>query len=105
MYILREISGIMEAFAVVDNAGKTIYNKEEIEWEVGKITIAEKIKIASIHAGVPLVEIAKSFGISQSGFSQRMKTGKFTLEELERIAKIFGCEYVSFFRFDDDMKI
>lgn len=92
-------------FVKVDNARKSIYNKEEIELEVEKITIAEQIKIASIHAGVPLVEVAKAFGISQSGFSQRMKTGKFTLEELERIAKIFGCEYVSFFRFDDDIKI
>ena len=29
-------------------------------------------------------EIASAFGISQQAFSQRLKTGKFTQEELEK---------------------
>lgn len=69
--------------------------------EVAKITIQEQIKTACIHAGMSLTELAESFGISQSGFSQRMKTGKFTRQEMEKIALIMGCEYVSFFKFPD----
>lgn len=65
------------------------------------ITIQEQIKTACIHANISITELAKQFGISQSGFSQRMKTGKFTREELERIAAIIGCEYISYFRFSD----
>lgn len=65
------------------------------------ITIQEQIKTACIHANISITELAKQFGISQSGFSQRMKTGKFTREELERIATIIGCEYISYFRFSD----
>lgn len=48
-----------------------------------------------------ITDLAKAFGISQPGFTQRMKTGKFTKEELEKIANILGCEYFSCFRFPD----
>lgn len=65
------------------------------------ITIQEQIKTAAIHANVSITELAKQFGISQPGFTQRMKTGKFTKEELEKIASILGCEYFSCFRFPD----
>lgn len=65
------------------------------------ITVQEQIKTACIHANITITELAKQFGISQPGFSQRMKTGKFTREELEKIASILGCEYVSFFKFSD----
>lgn len=104
LYILREISGVKDTFAAVDNARKSIYNKEEIEWEVEKITIAEQIKTAAIHANVTITELANQFGSSQSSFSQRMKTGKFTREELEKIAMILGGEYISFFQFPDGKK-
>lgn len=40
-------------------------------------------------------------GMSASTFTQRLNTGKFSTEELGEIAKIIGCEYVCFFRFDD----
>lgn len=68
------------------------------------ITVQEQIKTAAIHAGISITELAKRFGISQSGFSQRMKTGKFTREELDKIAKILDCEYVSYFQFSDGHK-
>ncbi len=66
-----------------------------------KITIQEQIKTACIHANISITELAKQFGISQPGFSQRMKTGKFTREELEKIAGILDCEYISYFKFPD----
>lgn len=69
--------------------------------EDGKITVQEQIKTACIHADMNLSELARQFGISQSGFSQRLKTGKFTRQELEKIASILGADYISFFRFPD----
>lgn len=65
------------------------------------ITIQEQIKTACIHANMSITDLAKAFGISQPGFTQRMKTGKFTKEELEKIANILGCKYFSCFRFPD----
>ncbi len=50
-------------------------------------------------------EIASSFGISQQAFSQRLKTGKFTQEELEKIASVLDAEYVSYFKFKDGKEI
>lgn len=68
------------------------------------MTIQEQIKQAAIHADISITELAKRFGISQPGFSQRMKNGKFTRQELEKIANILNCEYVSYFKFDDGYK-
>lgn len=63
--------------------------------------ISEQIKLACIHANISLGELAKKFGSSQSGFSQRLNTGKFTKEELKQIANILGAEYVCYFKFPD----
>lgn len=70
-----------------------------------KIIVKDQIKAACIHANVSITELANRFGISQSGFSQRMKTGKFSREEMERIAAILGCEYISYFKFPDGNRI
>lgn len=67
-------------------------------------TVQEQIKMSCIHANMTMTELAKAFGISQSGFSQRVKTGKFSREEMERIASILGCDYVSYFEFPDGKK-
>lgn len=42
--------------------------------------------------------------MSTSSLIQRMKTGKFTKQELEIMAKAMGCEYVSYFHFPDGKK-
>ncbi len=43
-------------------------------------------------------------GMSQASTSQRLKTGKFTQAEYERMAEIMGCEYHSVFIFPDGNK-
>lgn len=65
------------------------------------ITIQEQIKTAAIHGDVTLAEIAKKVGMSPQSFSNRMKTGKFTRNELDEIGKALGAEYISCFRFPD----
>lgn len=43
--------------------------------------------------------------MSQQTFSSRLKVGKFTQEELEKMASILGCKYHSFFEYDNGSKI
>lgn len=50
-------------------------------------------------------EIAEKMGVTPSAFGQRLKTGKFTQEELQEIAHILNAEYISCFRFPDGKEI
>lgn len=50
-------------------------------------------------------DIADKLGVTPSAFGQRLKTGKFTQQELETIASVFDAEYVSYFKFRDGKKI
>lgn len=55
-------------------------------------------------AGITVTELGRQLGMSQQSISNRLKTGKFTQEELEKMAKIMGCEYHSFFIFPNGSK-
>lgn len=65
------------------------------------MTTRQKIIIACDKAGLTITELAKRMGMSQQTLSSRLKTGKFTQEELEEMAKILGCKYQSAFLFLD----
>lgn len=69
------------------------------------MTLQQKVKAACDVAGISLTELGKRIGMSQASISQRLKTGKFTKEELEQMAGALGCEYVSYFEFPDGTKI
>lgn len=69
-----------------------------------EITIEEQIKTALIHSGLNQKEFCQKIGMSTSSLIQRMKTGKFTKSELEKMAAAMGCEYVSYFHFPDGKK-
>lgn len=69
------------------------------------MTMQEKIEGALAHANISKTEIGKSvFGITQQAISQRVQNGKFTKEELEKIAHAMGAEYVCYFEFPDGKK-
>lgn len=57
--------------------------------------------MACIHANITQSEVAKKVGMSPQSFNNRLKTGKFTKEELTKIGKALGAEYISCFRFSD----
>lgn len=59
--------------------------------EVRVTTIKQKIETACSMSGITVTELGKRIGLSQSAFSQRLKRGKFTQEELENIAEMIGC--------------
>ena len=70
-----------------------------------KITIQQKIKVACDEDGLTLTELGAKMGMSQASISKRLKTGKFTQEELEKMATIMGCKYQSAFIFPNGNKI
>lgn len=72
--------------------------------EDGKITIQEQIKTALIHADITQKELSGKIGMSPQSFVNRLKTGKFTKEELEKIGSAMGAEYHSYFLFPDGNK-
>ena len=69
------------------------------------ITLQQKIKVACDTAGMSLTELGLKMGMSQASISKRVKTGKFTQEELEQMAAIMGCKYQSSFVFPDGNEI
>ena len=50
-------------------------------------------------------ELARSIGTSPSAFNQRMKTGKFSSEEMEKIAEALEATYYFGFEFKDGTKV
>ena len=72
--------------------------------EATEINTKQKIESACAMAGITITELGKQMGMSQPNFSSRLKVGKFTQEELEKMAEIMGCEYHSFFVFPNGSK-
>ncbi len=66
---------------------------------------AQKIRMALAYRGMSESELAKSLGKTPQSFNQRMKTDKFSTEELSKIAEIMGGSYISEFSFPDGTKI
>lgn len=56
-------------------------------------------------AGISKTELAKRIGMTQPAFSQRLKTGKFSDEDFNNIAKALGAKYYSGFNFPDGTRI
>lgn len=50
-----------------------------------------EIEKALVYNGVKKQDIASAFGVTQETFSSRLKTGKFSYDELQKIAEITGC--------------
>ena len=69
------------------------------------VTIQQKINAAMKYKDVTQQQLADEFGISQQAMGKRLKTGKFTTSELEKIAARLGCKYISYFEFDENTRI
>ena len=67
--------------------------------------IPTKIKLAETYAKVSESELARRVGTSPQAFGQRMKTGKFSSADLEKIANALGAELVCVFKFPDGTEI
>ena len=69
------------------------------------MNIPTKIRLAETYAKISEAELARRIETSSQNFGQRLKVGKFTSEELERIATALGAEFVCCFRFPDGTEI
>jgi len=69
------------------------------------MTSPQKIKMALVYKGMKESELARALNTSPSAFNQRMKTGKFTSDEMEKIAEALGAVYYFGFEFEDGTKI
>ncbi len=67
--------------------------------------ITQKIKMAAAYIGISEAELARRIGSSPAAFNQRMKTGKFSDEDLEKIAKALDAEIEFSITFKDGTKI
>ena len=70
-----------------------------------KMTISQKIKMALAYKGMSEAELARAVGSSPSAFNQRMKTGKFSSEDMEKIAEALEASFFFGFEFKDGTKI
>lgn len=67
--------------------------------------ISKKIKMAEAYASVKEAELARRIGTSAQAFGQRMKTGKFSSADLDKIAEALGAEFVCYFKFPDGTEV
>lgn len=70
-----------------------------------QITIKDQISACCDVAGITVTELGARMGMSQQNISKRLKTGKFTKNELEQMAAIMGAKFVLRFEFPDGTKI
>lgn len=69
------------------------------------MTVPQKIKMALAYKGMSESELARAIGTSPQAFNQRMKTGKFSSEDLEKIAEAMSAEYFFGFKFEDGTQV
>ena len=67
--------------------------------------ITTKIRLALTYAKISEAELARRIGTSSQALGQRLKTGKFTSDELDKIATVIGAEYFYGFKFPDGTEI
>jgi len=66
---------------------------------------AQKIRMALAYIRMSEAQLARSIGTSPQAFHQRMKTDKFTADDLSKIAKVLGATYSSVFEFPDGTRV
>ncbi len=54
--------------------------------------IDEQLKILCIKSGFSMAEMARRLNKTPQAFSQKVKRGNFTIEELSEIAMVSGCQ-------------
>ena len=70
-----------------------------------EITIQQKIDMARSYTGISKEEFARRMCTTWNALGQRFKTGKFSDEDFEKMAKALGAKYYSGFEFPDGTKI
>lgn len=61
----------------------------------------KKIEMACTYSGKSQAQLARALGVTPATFNARLKVCKFSVDELEKIAKTLGAHYSYSFSFDD----
>lgn len=69
------------------------------------LTNSQKIRQALAYKRMSAAKLAKILGVTSQAFGQRLKTDKFSSEELKQIAAALGGVYEFGFTFPDGTKI
>ena len=64
-----------------------------------------KIKMACTFAGVSVSELARRIGTTPQNLNQRLKVGRFSAEELGKIAEALGAQFELAFVFPDGSRV
>lgn len=75
------------------------------EYYMSRVSIQFKIDMACAIAGLTQAELSKKIGTTPQAWNQRMKTGRFSDEDFNKIAEACGCVYKSGFYFPDGNKV
>ncbi len=68
--------------------------------------IPMKIKLASTYSKISITKLAEeTMGVTRAALHARLKTGKFSTEELNQIAEAMGAKFEFHFVFPDGVKI
>lgn len=67
--------------------------------------ISEQLKIMAVKLNISVSEMARRCGTSPQAFSQKMKRGGFTPDELQEIAERLGCKYEQYFILENGDKV
>ena len=69
------------------------------------ISIEQQIDLAIAYRATNLAIIAQAMGMTRQNLHKKLTRNTIKKEELSKIAKILGGEYVSYFSFPDGVKI
>lgn len=94
-----------EAKNIVDKFAQEEEKLNAIKTRSKFMDITTKIKLAITYAKISEAELARRIDTSSQALGQRLKTGKFTSEELEKIASVIGAKYTYGFKFPDGTEI
>lgn len=67
--------------------------------------IEEQVKMLCAKTNLSSSEIGRRLNKTPQAFSQKIKRGKFTIEDLQDIAMVTGCELECAFLFPDGERI
>lgn len=61
----------------------------------------KKIEMACTYAGKSQAQLARALGVTPQTFNKRLRTCKFSVEELQKMAEFLGATYNYSFGFTD----
>lgn len=70
-----------------------------------KMRIDDELKILAVKTGMTLTEMGRRMDKSPQAFSQKIKRGSFTLDDMQDIALATGCSFECAFVLPDGERI